>query len=61
MEAGERLDLWRDARPPLTFSTLYHSLRGRAKNILRELDHQSIYLLIAGSAAHYYAILRYVL
>jgi hemolysin III len=32
-----------------TFSTLYHSLRGRAKNILRELDHQSIYLLIAGS------------
>ncbi len=32
-----------------TFSTLYHSLRGRAKNVLRELDHQSIYLLIAGS------------
>lgn len=32
-----------------SFSTLYHSLRGRAKNILRELDHQSIYLLIAGS------------
>ena len=32
-----------------TFSTLYHSLRGRAKNILCELDHQSIYLLIAGS------------
>lgn len=31
------------------FSTLYHSLRGRAKNVLRELDHQSIYLLIAGS------------
>ena len=30
-------------------STLYHSLRGRAKNILRKLDHQSIYLLIAGS------------
>jgi len=30
-------------------STLYHSLRGRAKNILRELDHHSIYLLIAGS------------
>lgn len=31
------------------FSTLYHSLRGRAKDILRELDHDSIYLLIAGS------------
>ena len=31
------------------FSTLYHSLRGRAKVILRELDHHSIYLLIAGS------------
>jgi len=30
-------------------STLYHSLRGRAKNILRELDHHGIYLLIAGS------------
>jgi len=32
-----------------TFSTLYHSLRGRAKKVMRELDHQSIYLLIAGS------------
>jgi hemolysin III len=32
-----------------SFSALYHSLQGRAKNILRELDHQSIYLLIAGS------------
>lgn len=32
-----------------SFSVLYHSLRGRAKNILRELDHHSIYLLIAGS------------
>lgn len=32
-----------------SFSTLYHSLQGRAKNVLRELDHQSIYLLIAGS------------
>jgi len=30
-------------------SALYHSLRGRAKSVLRELDHQSIYLLIAGS------------
>jgi hemolysin III len=30
-------------------STLYHSVRGRAKTILRKLDHMSIYLLIAGS------------
>jgi hemolysin III len=30
-------------------SALYHSLRGRAKIILREWDHHSIYLLIAGS------------
>lgn len=30
-------------------STLYHSLRGRAKMILRKLDHLSIYLLIAGT------------
>jgi hemolysin III len=32
-----------------TFSTLYHSVRGRDKKILRELEYQSIYLLIAGS------------
>jgi len=32
-----------------SFSGLYHSLRGRAKNVLRKLDHHSIYLLIAGS------------
>ena len=32
-----------------SLSTLYHSLRGHAKDILRELDHHSIYLLIAGS------------
>lgn len=32
-----------------SFSTLYHSLRGRAKVILRKLDHHSIYLLIAGT------------
>ena len=32
-----------------SISGLYHSLRGRPKNVLRELDHQSIYLLIAGS------------
>jgi hemolysin III len=30
-------------------STLYHSVRGRAKTILQKLDHCSIYLLIAGS------------
>lgn len=30
-------------------STLYHSFRGRAKDVLRKMDHQSIYLLIAGS------------
>ena len=32
-----------------TNSALYHSLRGRAKNVFQKLDHQSIYLLIAGS------------
>jgi hemolysin III len=31
------------------FSTLYHSLRGRAKAIFQVLDHQAIYLLIAGT------------
>lgn len=30
-------------------STLYHSFRGRAKSILKKLDHFSIYLLIAGT------------
>jgi hemolysin III len=32
-----------------TFSTLYHSLKGRAKHVFRHLDHTAIYLLIAGS------------
>jgi hemolysin III len=32
-----------------TLSTLYHSLRGRAKQIFMKLDHVAIYLLIAGS------------
>ncbi len=32
-----------------TLSTLYHSLRGRAKDIFRKLDHVAIYLLIAGT------------
>lgn len=30
-------------------STLYHSTRGRAKKVLRKLDHCAIYLLIAGT------------
>jgi hemolysin III len=30
-------------------STLYHSLRGRAKDVLRKLDHCAIYVLIAGT------------
>ncbi len=30
-------------------STLYHSFRGRAKRVFRVLDHQAIYLLIAGT------------
>jgi hemolysin III len=30
-------------------STLYHSTRGRAKNIFRKFDHGAIYLLIAGT------------
>jgi hemolysin III len=30
-------------------STLYHSLQGRAKDVLRQLDYCAIYLLIAGS------------
>ncbi|MDX8412051.1 MAG: hemolysin III family protein [Mariprofundaceae bacterium] len=32
-----------------TFSTLYHSLKGRAKRIFQKLDHVAIYLLIAGT------------
>ncbi len=32
-----------------TLSTLYHSLRGRAKQVFMKLDHIAIYLLIAGS------------
>jgi hemolysin III len=32
-----------------TFSTLYHSTRGRAKAVFRKLDHCAIYLLIAGT------------
>jgi hemolysin III len=32
-----------------SISTIYHSVRGRAKRVMRKLDHLSIYLLIAGS------------
>lgn len=32
-----------------TVSALYHSVQGRAKPLLRVLDHQAIYLLIAGT------------
>ncbi len=32
-----------------SISTLYHSLQGPAKVLMRKLDHLSIYLLIAGS------------
>lgn len=32
-----------------TSSTLYHSLRGSAKRVFRQLDHTAIYLLIAGT------------
>jgi hemolysin III len=31
------------------FSTLYHSLRGKAKDVMQKFDHCMIYLLIAGS------------
>lgn len=31
------------------FSTLYHSLQGRAKAVFQRLDHTAIYLLIAGT------------
>jgi len=30
-------------------STLYHSVAGRAKEVLQKVDHQAIYLLIAGT------------
>lgn len=32
-----------------SISTLYHSVQGRTKVLMRKLDHLSIYLLIAGS------------
>ncbi len=56
--AGPAMDAWRvtgiaiyGATLLLLFvvSTLYHSTRGRAKAVLRKLDHCAIYLLIAGT------------
>lgn len=32
-----------------TFATLYHGLPGKGKRVFSKLDHQSIYLLIAGT------------
>ncbi len=32
-----------------SFSSLYHSFRGKAKHIFQKLDHAAIYLLIAGT------------
>lgn len=40
-----------------SMSTLYHSLRGRAKRVMRVFDHCSIYLLIAGTYTPYTLIL----
>ena len=36
-----------------SISTLYHSLRGSKKLVMRKLDHLSIYLLIAGTYTPY--------
>ncbi len=36
-----------------TMSTLYHSFKGRAKDIFKRLDHLAIYLLIAGTYTPY--------
>lgn len=35
------------------FSTLYHGMRGRAKQVLQKIDHSAIYLLIAGTYTPY--------
>ncbi|MCX7178272.1 MAG: hemolysin III family protein, partial [Proteobacteria bacterium] len=32
-----------------SFSTLYHSTKGKLKQFFRKLDHDAIYLLIAGT------------
>lgn len=44
-----------------SISTLHHAPGGRAKAVLQRFDHRSIHLLIAGSAAHCAAVVRYVL
>ena len=58
VKAGLKGDMWRIASFSVygvtllllySFSALYHSLEGRAKRIFRVLDHQAIYLLIAGT------------
>ena len=40
-----------------SMSTLYHSLRGRAKRVMRVCDHCSIFILIAGTYTPYTLIL----
>ncbi|MBF7729147.1 PAQR family membrane homeostasis protein TrhA [Pseudomonas sp. N040] len=56
--AGHSGDLWKIVSAAIygvtlvllySASTLYHSVKGRAKRVMRKLDHLSIYLLIAGS------------
>jgi hemolysin III len=42
-----------------SISTLYHSLQGRTKVVMRKLDHLSIYLLIAGSYTPFCLITLY--
>ena len=43
--------LWRELFLLYLISTLYHGLpTGRAKHVFRVLDHQAIYLLIAGGS-----------
>ena len=41
-------------------STLYHALTGnKTKRVFRILDHDAIFLMIAGSACHFIAVLKY--
>jgi hemolysin III len=56
--ASQALDAWKASGIAIygatllilfAVSTLYHSTRGRAKAVLRKLDHCAIYLLIAGT------------
>ena len=41
-------------------STIYHSARGRVKDVFRKLDYCAIYLVIAGSAMHYATIMGFL-